>query len=199
MNIINVGYDSTNYYLISNHTTRLLIDVGFPGTLPKLLHTLKRKGVALTDIRYLLCTHYHPDHAGLAQEVKQQGIKLLVLENQLTALAALGSYLKSSDNYRPIELADAHQWRFAESRKFLRGMGIEGEIICTPGHSEDSITLVLDEGRAFTGDLTHPAQTTEDPQDMAATSWQRIRALGIETIYPGHGPIQKVAQLWPVS
>ena len=77
MNILNVGYDSTNYYLIGQNTTRLLIDVGWPGKLSKLLNIFKRKRVSLQDVKYLLVTHYHPDHAGLAQEVKSIGIQLL--------------------------------------------------------------------------------------------------------------------------
>ena len=67
MNIINVGYDSTNYYLLELENGKLLIDSGFPGTLPKLSAELKRKGIAIIEIKYFLATHYHPDHAGLAQ------------------------------------------------------------------------------------------------------------------------------------
>ena len=66
MNIVNVGYDSTNYYVLANSSPKLLIDVGWSGTLPKLQHQCKRVGISLPDIKYLLCTHYHPDHAGLA-------------------------------------------------------------------------------------------------------------------------------------
>ena len=82
MNILNVGYSSANYYLIGQSTHRLLIDIGWPGTLPKLLSALKRKRIRLQDIRYSVVTHYHPDHAGIAQEVKMMGIQLVVLENQ---------------------------------------------------------------------------------------------------------------------
>jgi glyoxylase-like metal-dependent hydrolase (beta-lactamase superfamily II) len=85
MNIVNVGYDSTNYYLLGASTKRLLIDVGWPGTLPRLLAMLKRKGITFQEIGYLLITHYHPDHAGLAQEVKAKGARLIVLEQQLAA------------------------------------------------------------------------------------------------------------------
>jgi glyoxylase-like metal-dependent hydrolase (beta-lactamase superfamily II) len=31
---------------------------------------LRRKDISLADITYLLITHYHPDHAGLAQAAK---------------------------------------------------------------------------------------------------------------------------------
>ena len=75
-----------------------------------------------------------------------------------------------------------------ESRAFLAGIGIQGEIISTPGHSDDSVTLVLDDGAAFTGDLTPPLMVPEDLANLAYQSWQAIRAKGATTIYPGHGP-----------
>jgi len=40
-----------------------------------------------------------------------------------------------------------------ESRDLLSCMGIHGRIVHTPSHSEDSISLVLDDGNCFVGDL----------------------------------------------
>src|SRR5215467_7823613 len=77
MNIVNVGYDSTNYYVLADKTPVLLIDTGFPGTLPKLQYQCKRSDVKFADIPYLFCTHYHPDHAGLAGELQKAGIRLI--------------------------------------------------------------------------------------------------------------------------
>ena len=83
MNIVNVGYDSTNYYVLEQGTTRLLVDVGFPRTLPKLQANLRRKGMALGDLSWLLVTHYHPDHAGLVQELRNAGLHHVVWDVQL--------------------------------------------------------------------------------------------------------------------
>ena len=58
----------------------------------------------------------------------------------------------------------------------------------TPGHSPDGVSLVLDSGAAFTGDLAPEIQMMED--DVSGReSWQRIDALGARTIYPAHGPV----------
>jgi ribonuclease/clavin/mitogillin len=190
MNILNVGYGSTNYYLIGLSTTPLLIDVGWPGTLPKLLNIFKRKRVSLQDIKYLLITHYHPDHAGLAQEVKSKGIQLIVLENQRSFIPKLRRCMKPSNPYLEITLDDNLNLSFKDSRAFLLRLGIEGEIICTPGHSDDSISLILDEGIAFTGDLPGSTWAREDSIHQVELSWQRIQALDVKTIYPGHGPVR---------
>src|SRR5579864_6259558 len=151
MNIVNVGYDSTNYYVLADSSPRLLIDVGWPGTLPKLQHTCKRMGIQLTDISHFLITHYHPDHAGLAQELKNVGSKLIVVENQVSAISTLRNTMKPQNHYIDIDPSDNVILKMADSRTFLARLGIHGEVISTPGHSEDSITLILDEGAAFTG------------------------------------------------
>ncbi len=190
-NIVHVGYDATNYYVIATSTSRLLIDVGWPGTLPKLLHAFKRTGMALSDITHLLVTHYHPDHAGLAQELKRKGVRLIVLENQVAAIPMLKHYIKPTYPYVDITLDDNIDVQTAESRPFLRRMGLDGEIIATPGHSDDSVTLILDSGIAFTGDLP-PVPISEDPLHPVQQSLDRIRALHARAMYPGHGPVREL-------
>jgi endoribonuclease LACTB2 len=190
MNIVNVGYDSTNYYMLGASTNRLLVDVGWPGTLPKLQAMLKRKDIPLQDIGYLLITHYHPDHAGLAQEVKAKGVRLIVLEQQIAAIPVLKTYMKPINPYVEITLHDNLGLTTSESRAFLKSIGIAGEIVSTPGHSDDSVTLVLDEGAAFTGDLPPPGFVDESASDIVQQSWNKLRALHTHTIYPGHGPVR---------
>ncbi|MEO8609688.1 MAG: MBL fold metallo-hydrolase [Chloroflexota bacterium] len=189
MNIVKVGYDSTNYYVLADTKPRLLVDVGWPGTLPKLQHQCQRMDIRVLDIPYMLLTHYHPDHAGLAQELKNLGIKLLVMENQVAAIPILKTYMKPENHYVEIDPADNQILTFDNSRAFLSKLGLQGQIIATPGHSDDSITLILDDGSAFTGDLTHPMMVADDPSNPAAHSWDKIRSLGAKIIYPGHGPV----------
>lgn len=184
MNIVNVGYDSTNYYILADSSPKLLVDVGWPGTLPKLQHSCKRMGIKLADIKHFLVTHYHPDHAGLAQELKKMGSKLIVLENQLSAIPTLRTHMKPENHYIAIDLTDNVILKFADSRAFLAKLGIDGEIIATPGHSDDSVTLILDEGAAFTGDL----QSQSIADEVGQKSWEDIRTFHVKTIYPGHGP-----------
>jgi ribonuclease/clavin/mitogillin len=188
--IVNVGYASTNYYAIATGRSHLLIDVGWPGTLPKLRHTLQRASIALSSIGHLLVTHYHPDHAGLAQELKDQGVKLIVLGPQLPAIPLLGQYMKPEHHFQPIRLDDNLLVSLAESRALLSRLGLQGEVIATPGHSDDSVTLILDEGIAFTGDLP-PPHMAPDASGAVERSWAAIIACGVHTGYPGHGPVQR--------
>jgi endoribonuclease LACTB2 len=186
MNIINVGYDSTNYYLIEAKGGKLLIDCGWPGTLPKFMGVLKRKGILFKEIKHLLVTHFHPDHAGLTQELKKQGITFILLECQINFIAQLTELFKSKKYpYVEIEQSDSYLLKIEESRKFLGRIGLAGEIIHTPGHSDDSVSLILDEGYAFTGDL-HPSFMNIDDEQTRA-SWDKIHQHKITQIFPGHG------------
>jgi glyoxylase-like metal-dependent hydrolase (beta-lactamase superfamily II) len=186
MNIVNVGYDSTNYYIIEAKSGKLLIDCGWPGTLPKFMGVLKRKGISFKEIKYLLVTHFHPDHAGLAQELKNQGIKLIVLDCQHDFIPPFAEYFKGKNlPYVTITQNDNFVLKVEDSRKFLARIGLTGEVIHTPGHSDDSVTLILDEGYAFTGDL-HPSSMNIDDA-KTHESWDKINGHRITRIFPGHG------------
>ncbi|HVO43190.1 MAG TPA: hypothetical protein VMT34_11230, partial [Aggregatilineales bacterium] len=112
---------------------------------------------------------------------------LILLENQVPAVPVLRTYMKPQNHYVEIDLSGAAAVTITDSRAFLARLGIHGEIIATPGHSDDSITLVLDEGAAFVGDLTHPLAVAGDATLLR--SWEKVRSLGVKTIYPGHGPV----------
>jgi glyoxylase-like metal-dependent hydrolase (beta-lactamase superfamily II) len=186
MNIVNVGYDSTNYYLLDTNAGKLLIDCGWPGTLPKFMSVLKRKGISFKEIKHLLVTHFHPDHAGLVQELKNQGIKFILVDCQTDHIALLTEFFKTK-NYPYVEIKpdNSLSLRLEDSRRFLARLGIQGEILSTPGHSDDSITLILDEGFAFTGDLHPGFMHIEDPK--TSDSWARIRRHRITKIFAAHG------------
>jgi endoribonuclease LACTB2 len=61
--------------------------------------------------------------AGLAQELKAHGVRLVVLEPQLPAIPRLKTYMKASTPYVDITLHDNLQLTIDESRTFLRGAG----------------------------------------------------------------------------
>jgi glyoxylase-like metal-dependent hydrolase (beta-lactamase superfamily II) len=157
---------------------------------------LQRMDIPLKEIRYTLATHYHIDHAGLAQDFKLAGVPLLVIDVQVGAIPVVKTWIKPPDNYTEITPDGNVVISCAESRVLLEEIDIPGEIIHTPGHSEDSVSLLLDDGSVFTGDLTPPDRVgLEDPVVVSA-SWRLLRQKGARRIYPGHGPI---VSMWPES
>jgi glyoxylase-like metal-dependent hydrolase (beta-lactamase superfamily II) len=185
--IVNVGYRSTNFWVVSAGRNRLLVDLGWPGRAAALFANLDRMGVPLSEIRYGLATHYHIDHAGAAQDLKKKGVPLLVLEQQIEAIPRMKQWTKPADNYTEITTHDNVVISTEDSRAFLKRIGIDGEILHTPGHSDDSVSLVLDIGCAFTGDLTLETMVAGEDPVVVARSWQLLHDRGVATVYPGHG------------
>jgi endoribonuclease LACTB2 len=191
LTIVDVGYRSTHFWVISVGTSRFLVDLGWPGTMGTMRANLQRMGTPLKEIRYGLATHYHIDHAGLAEELKRAGMPLLVMENQLSAIPLMKRFTKPHDNFVDITLDGNVTISFDESRALLAGIGLAGEILPTPGHSDDSVSLLLDDGSVFTGDLTPLLYAGEDEVgQIVAASWRLLREHGATTVYPAHGSIR---------
>ncbi len=187
---MNVGYRSTNYWVVSAGTSRLLVDIGWPGTLGILKANLKKMDIPLHEIRYALATHYHIDHAGLAEELKIEGVPLLVLDVQVNAIPMMKTWTKPGDNYVEITENGNVVISFKQSRQLLNQIGIAGEILHTPGHSDHCVSLLLDDGSAFTGDLPLEAYAFDNPTALA--TWGLLRKRGATQVYPAHGPIKAI-------
>ena len=135
----------------------------------------------------MLVTHFHPDHAGLVQEFKDLGAKFILMESQINFMASFADFFKAKKiPYTEITQQNNLVLKFAESRAFLADIGLSGEILSTPGHSDDSVTLILDEGWVFTGDLS-PEFLLSEEDAFARQSWDRIRQHKVTRIFPAHG------------
>lgn len=80
--ISKLRYGNTNTFFIRGTGDGLLIDTDFAGTLPAFYRAIKEHSIKISDISYILATHYHPDHIGLVSELMKQGIKLLLIDTQ---------------------------------------------------------------------------------------------------------------------
>ncbi len=166
-----------------------MIDAGWPDTFSQLLQLLSHHKISIHEINYLVITHFHPDHAGLTQNLKDFGTTLLLHEYQAPYINKLNLFYKKNPkaNFKDITNSNHVILTEAESRGFLKTLGIDGELISTPGHSDDSISLIIDNYCAFTGDL--PALELAEGYDdiVIEDSWEVIKQYSVKTIYPGHG------------
>lgn len=185
MNPIRLFYGHTNTYFADG----LLVDTDLPGTMPAFRKALKQNGIAPGDIRFLLSTHYHPDHMGLNGELQAAGVRLLVLDRQLPHIHFSNGIFARQPQipFSPLDESALTVFSCTESRAFLASLGIAGEILPTESHSPDGITLLLDDGHAFVGDL-EPRQFVDGyPADSPLRAdWERILARSPRFLHFGH-------------
>ena len=153
--MIRLRYGNTNTFYIPGKSGGLLIDTDYAGTLQAFFRALKTNHLELNDISYVLPTHCHPDHIGLIGELQHLGVKPLLVDIQLATVHFPDEIFGRDKHlrYASIDEKQATIISCDESREFLRSIGIEGEIISTPSHSEDSVSVILDCGDCFVGDL----------------------------------------------
>ena len=153
--MIRLKYGNTNTFYVPGKSGGLLIDTDYAGTLQAFFRSLKMNHLELDDISYVLPTHCHPDHVGLIGELQKLGVRLLLIDKQLATVHFPDGIFRRDRHLRyvPIDEKQAAIISCGVSREFLRSIGIEGEIISTSSHSKDSISVILDCGDCFVGDL----------------------------------------------
>ena len=182
-------YGNTNTFFIRGTAGNLLVDTDYAGTLPLFYKEIKRQNISLKDITYILATHYHPDHIGLVSELMKQGVKLLLVDAQREYVGFSDEIFAREKHLEvePIRKEEATVITCEESRVFLRTLGIDGEIISTTSHSEDSVTLILDDGTCFVGDL-EPMEYlgAYEENEKLAKDWERILSFQPKRICYAH-------------
>ncbi len=177
-------------YLVDCLDGKLLFDAGWPRSLPDLKAGMEAAGLRLSAIKFVAASHAHMDHAGLLQKLKRHiGARLLIHENQRRSLAELNRFFerKPDRDYEPVRIDESDVVVGSPNRDILGSLGIAGELVETPGHSDDSISLLLDGGEVFTGDLTRPDMATEEQRAAVRASWQSLLDRGAAWVFPGHG------------
>ncbi len=193
--MIKLRYGNTNTFYIPGTEGGLLLDTDWAGTLPPFFKAIKAAGIERKAITNLLVTHYHPDHMGLAGELQQLGVKLLIADVQLRFVhASDGIFARDKRlSYRAADEKAATVISCAESREALKRLGIDGEILHTPSHSEDSISLLLDDGSCLVGDLEPLAYLAGYEENPALKSdWEQILRRHPKRILYAHANEQRL-------
>ena len=182
-------YGNTNTFYIAGAKGGLLIDTDYAGTLPQFFKAIKTACIDISDISYMLATHYHPDHIGIVSELQKLGVTLLIVDVQHSSVHFADDifFRDKRLNYKPIDENVAKVISCAESRSFLCSIGISGEIIYTPSHSEDSVSIILDDGNCIVGDL-EPVEylAAYDHNPRLKSDWEQIMSYHPKRILSAH-------------
>lgn len=208
IHVIHLGLDQC--YIVQDDGA-IIIDGGSPGKINKFKRALHEISIAPEAIQVILITHGHWDHIGCASDIRElTGAKIAMheldkerLEKPLKVMPpgvnAWGVLLEKATN---LVLPFVHIPRatvdlvIGDEGMSLSEYGIPGRVIHTPGHSPGSVSVLLDSGQAFVGDmamnkfpLRYGANMPVFAEDVAQLkeSWRMLLNQGARTIYPAHG------------
>lgn len=189
MNTIHeLKYGNTNTYLIKGDSRYILFDTAWAGTFDLFCKAIGEAGIALKDIECLFISHFHPDHMGLAGKLAEMGVKIVITDEQKNYIHSSDDIFAKEKNSSFMAIDDGLVTIIAlsDSRWFLSNIGLKGELFYTPGHSDDSISLWLDEGCLFVGDLNPLYELELHKNTTIEASWDKLLALQPKKIYYGH-------------
>jgi glyoxylase-like metal-dependent hydrolase (beta-lactamase superfamily II) len=221
MEIIKLKLSATMCYLIPIENKYLLIDTGYEKDKSLFYRRLSSLNIRINDIAYVLLTHHHDDHAGLLNEIKSHNKSCRIIMHEKCAdLLEKGKnnmpsgcgYINSRVNMMikifkklnkewdftfPVYKVDNNDIIIREETALRKiGIDIPGRIIYTPGHTVDSISLLLNNGICIVGDAaanifnimgTRYCVIFITDLKQYYQSWEKLIKENVKTIYPAHG------------
>ena len=216
MKIRNAGNRIMNTWLYPIEDGWVMIDTGYENSYASVLKKLQKMRINPKEVRYLFLTHAHDDHAGFLEEwmTKHPHTQVIAHEKSIEGLrkgqnrfvggcSTLGAFLccqlmalLGNSEHRYPRLSEEHLAEIitlnAENLAQME-YNLQGKILFTPGHTEDSISLLVD-GNLFCGDaamngIPSSHKITIWVEDKAAfkKSWDAMLASGAKKICPAHG------------
>jgi glyoxylase-like metal-dependent hydrolase (beta-lactamase superfamily II) len=194
-----------------------IIDPGPSSTLPALRAGLERAGIALTDVRDILLTHIHLDHAGATGTLVRENpaLRVYVHENGAAHMADPSKLIASATRLWGDEMdrlwgemrpVPAERLVVLRGEERLAAGGRDLDVAYTPGHASHHVSYFSgDTGIAFVGD-TAGVRLQEGrfnlpptpPPDIDLEAWRdslaRIAAWHPGSLFVTHfGPYSPVA------
>ncbi len=138
-NLYYVGASDVSSYLLTSDKGHVLLDSGFRETVPQIVANVKKLGFQMKDVKYILNTQAHYDHAaGLAELQRLTKAKLLssAEDARLLARGGRGDFaFQDQLQFEPVA-AD----RIIKDGEKLEIAGIQMTAYITPGHTKGCTT-----------------------------------------------------------
>ena len=195
----------SNAYLWHDDSGTMLVDTGPPGSGRVIKAAMEALRLPREELRYIVLTHFHDDHAGSAEDLAQwsdatvvvgRGDAAFVRGDEAGPPAAFTLAEQELHAVVAADLQPAPSCRVDEAVGDLDGLqlGTEAVVLGVPGHTPGSIALHLPEaGLLLTGDSVaeHQGGVVLGPfntdREMAWLSLERLAALEVDIACFGHG------------
>lgn len=195
---------SVNCYLIETETGYVLIDTGSSRMRKDLEKKLKNIGCLPSNLKLILLTHGDFDHSGNAAYLRKKYGATIAMHYDDSGMVERGDIFWNRNKGNILfKKAAAVLFGFGKSERFKPDLYLEGEsdlsvygfdatVFHIPGHTKGSIGIITAAGDLFCGDLlvngNKPSlNSLIDDMKVATGSINKLRALAINTVYPGHG------------
>jgi metallo-beta-lactamase class B len=191
-NIYYVGAAEIASYMIVTPSGEIVLDGGFPETAPQIEANIQKLGFKLTDVKILLNSHAHFDHAGgLAELKKRTGARLAAMDGDAAVLA------KGDTNLLPPVAPD----RILHDLDTVNLGGVKMTAHLTPGHTRGCTTWTMtteDSGEKYnvvfvcSSTVLHDYRLVNDPTypGIAADyekSFRILKSLPCDVFLAPHG------------
>jgi glyoxylase-like metal-dependent hydrolase (beta-lactamase superfamily II) len=205
---IHMGLDTV--YAIRGESV-ILIDGGDPHKVETFKKGVENASIRPEEIQLIVLTHGHWDHIGSTKDIKElTGAKVLMHQKDMHFLEetspsqppGLTTWGKISTGLVKLISPFIHISKFevdmvtGDDEISLSEYSIPGKVVPTPGHSWGSVSVLLDSGEGFVGDLAKnriPIRLSPglpiygDDIQVVKESWRKLLDMGIKTVYPAHG------------
>ncbi len=153
-----------NSFLLDNDDGLALIDTGVPGSAPKILEAIREIGRQPADLRSILVTHCHVDHAGSLAELKRITGATATMHPLDAAMVRQGQAARPLTPTPGIVNALICRFLIGNAPKEVEPAEVEHEAndgdilpgglkaIHVPGHCLGQIALLWDRGVLFAAD-----------------------------------------------
>ncbi len=187
-----------------------MIDTGLPGNMGIISNFLKKLKYNINDISYIFITHYHPDHTGNVNAIKEiSGAKIIAGENEKEKLlnedlfnidyndvkstlnANEEEFYKTTDRINHIKRGKINADIYLKSEETFGNI----KIINSPGHTKGHISVlynnILIAGDAInnTYGIKPPFKFFCEDYNEAVKSFNKLINIKSKIIIPFHGEI----------
>lgn len=141
-NVYYVGASDITSFLITTPKGHIVIDGGFEETAPMIERNIETLGFKVMDVRILLSSHAHYDHAGGLAELKRvTGAKLMAGAGDVAQLARGGLDDSQFGNRFPFPPVEVDRALRDGDRITLGGVTVVAR--ATPGHTRGCTTYTM--------------------------------------------------------